>query len=174
MSRSPRSHCVRPARPQPLKHWRLNMPDNSFAPPNLSVVPVNANSCKPFLLEVMVFSPEAGFKFQVSIERSCESATKAIWKLVFDLYKIKKNSSEFDQIVHVSYRAENEIQQRQIAATATQGVSPEQAKRLITKVHPAVKDLENAQNLSADELNKRKAKVRKEISKAVDVVKVEF
>ncbi|MBA3247018.1 MAG: hypothetical protein H0T63_02930, partial [Pyrinomonadaceae bacterium] len=48
------------------------------------------------------------------------------------------------------------------------------AKRLITKVHPAVKDLENAQNLSAAELNKRKAKVRKEISKAVDVVKVEL
>ena len=40
---------------------------------NISVVPIapQGKICKPFLLEVMVFSPESGFKFKVIVERSC-------------------------------------------------------------------------------------------------------
>jgi hypothetical protein len=37
----------------------------------ISVVPIGKKVCKPFLLEVMVFSPEAGYKFKVIVERSC-------------------------------------------------------------------------------------------------------
>jgi hypothetical protein len=34
-----------------------------------SVVKVGEKKCKPFLMEVMVFSPEAGYKFEVLVER---------------------------------------------------------------------------------------------------------
>ena len=36
-------------------------------PSRVSVVPTGSKVCKPFLLEVMVFSPEAGFKFKVVV-----------------------------------------------------------------------------------------------------------
>ena len=42
------------------------MPESST-----SVVPIQDKICKPFLLEVMVFSPEAGYKFKVVVERDC-------------------------------------------------------------------------------------------------------
>jgi len=146
------------------------MPDDT----NISVAPVTASSCKPFTLEVMVFSPEAGFKFQVSIERDCLKATAtdpAItkWKLVFDLFKQKTGSSDFDHIVHVSYTAEGPTQEKKVAATAVSGVNPDQSKQLITKVHPAVKAVTDLDSLSDDEANKRKQKVKKEMSKTVDL-----
>ena len=145
------------------------MPDN-----NISVAPVSASSCKPFTLEVMVFSPEAGFKFQVSIERDCLKATDTDpaltkWKLVFDLYKQKAGGSNFDQIVHVSYTAENPTQEKKVSATAARGINPDQSKQLITKVHPAVKAVADLNSLPPDEANKRKQKVKKEMSKTVDL-----
>lgn len=143
-------------------------------PENISVVPVTASSCQPFLLEVMVFSPEAGFKFKVEVERSCKKPTdsepaKAVFKLVFDLFKRKKNSDEFDQIVHVSYTGENDVQQKKIQSMAGAGVNAAQSKQLITKVHPAVKEVENIAKMPAAEAEKKKAKVKKEMSKTVDL-----
>ncbi len=143
-------------------------------PDNVSVVPVTAKTCKPFTLEVMVFSPEAGFKFQVVVERSCIKATadepaKEKWKLVFDLFKQKTGTSNFDQIVHVSYTAENTLQQKKVASTAVSGVNSAQSKQLITKVHPAVKAVTDLASLPPEEAEKKKQKVKKEMSKTVDL-----
>jgi hypothetical protein len=142
------------------------MPD----PSNISIARVTPTSCRPFLLEVMVFSPEAGHKFELSVERSCIKATngelpKTKWKLVFDLFKQKAGSSEFDHLVHVSYTAENETQEKNLALTAANGVSQAQAKQVITKVHPAVKDVVDVNDLPQPEADKRKQKVKKEMSK---------
>lgn len=145
------------------------MPNN-----NISIVPVTARSCRPFTLEVMVFSPEAGFKFQVAIEKSCIKATTedpAItkWKLVFDLYKQKAGSSDFDQIVHVSYTAENPVQEKKVASTVANGVNPDQSKQIITKVHPSVKAVEDIGTLPPDEAERRKQRVKREMSRTVDL-----
>src|SRR3954447_4498579 len=110
---------------------------------NLSVVPTVKKTCKPFVLNVMVFSPEVGFKFEVAVEKSCTVEAEALWKLVFDLYK-KKPDGTFDQIVHVSYKADTAVEARVIEATAVNGVSAAQANGLINRVHPAVKELEEA------------------------------
>ncbi|MEP6920604.1 MAG: hypothetical protein ABI967_05715 [bacterium] len=143
-------------------------------PDNISVVPVNATSCNPFLLEVMVFDPGDGFKFEVSVEKSCIKATpgdpaKVKWKLVFDLYKKKATGADFDKIVHVSYTAENAVQEKKIAATTAKGVNQAQSKQLITKVHPAVRDAENLSALPPAEQEKRKQKVKAGMSKTVDL-----
>lgn len=143
-------------------------------PDNVSVVPVTTDSCRPFALEVMVFSPESGFKFQVLVERSCVRPTAAEparekWKLVFDLYKKQAGGSDFDQIVHVSYTAENQLQETKVAATATNGVNPDQSRQLITKVHPAVKEVENIENLPPAEAERLKQKVKSRMSKTVDL-----
>lgn len=135
---------------------------------NISITPIGKKKCKPFVLDVMVFAPEAGFKFEVSVERGCTPTADPIWKLVFDLYKRKATGNDFDQIVHVSYRAETPKEVQVIEAT-TNGVTEKQADILINKVHPAVKDLENANSLPPDELDKRKAKVKKEMTKVANV-----
>jgi len=145
------------------------MPEN-----NISVATVTPTSCTPFLLEVMVFDPKDGFKFQVSVERSCIKATaedppKVKWKLVFDLYKNKAGSAEPDHIVHVSYTAENPVQEKKTASTAAKGVNQAQSKQLITKVHPAAKAAENIAALPPADADKVKQKVKNEMSKTVDL-----
>ena len=141
-------------------------------PDNISVVPISSSACQPFKLEVMVFSPEAGFKFEVSVERSCTKATatdpaKAIWKLVFDLFK--KMEAEDELIKIVSYTAENEAQAKKIQATGAHGVNSEQSDQLVNVVHPAVKKVEHLDNLSAEEVEKRKTRVKKSMRKTVDL-----
>lgn len=141
---------------------------------NISVVPVGAKKCKPFLLEVMVFAPESGYKFEVSVERSCTPAAESIWKLVFDLYKKKKTGDTFDQIVHVSYRADSPVEAKGIESTAVNGVTAEQAKLLVNKVHPAVKAIEDAAGLPAEEVAKKKTKIKKEMSKVASAVSLDL
>lgn len=144
-------------------------------PDNISVVPLARSACQPFKLEVMVFNPEAGFKFEVSVERSCTKATetdlpKAVWKLVFDLFR--KFENEMVKVVHVSYTAENEVQAKKIQATLN-GVNSEQSAQLINNVHPAVKKAENMDGLSPEEVEKRKKRIKNAMSKTVNLAVVE-
>lgn len=80
-----------------------NNPTNKT--PSGSVVKVGVKQCKPFNFEVMVYSPEAGYKAQIVVERGCTPTNDSIWKFVFDLYKKQTTADGFDQLVHVSYRA---------------------------------------------------------------------
>ena len=143
-------------------------------PDNISVVSVTPTSCNPFTLEVMVFDPGDGYKFEVLIEKSCIKPTagepaKVKWKLVFDLYKKQATGSDFDKIVHVSYTAENAQQEKKVESTKIKGVNKAQSKQLITKVHPAAKDAENIDSLPPAEQEKRKKKVKTAMSKTVDL-----
>ena len=104
---------------------------------SVNVVPTVARICKPFLLDVMIFSPESGYKFDVDVERSCTPEADPIWKLVFDLYKVTKDKEV--QVVHVSFTAGTSVQQKSIQRMATEGVKPAQATVLVEEVHPAAK-----------------------------------
>jgi hypothetical protein len=103
-----------------------------------SVVPLGTKICKPFLLDVMVFSPEAGFKFHVSVERDCTPTADSIWKLVFDLYKVVTGQPDV-ALVHVSFTSGTPVEQKALETMATQGVAPPQAEALVSKVYPATK-----------------------------------
>ena len=70
-----------------------------------NVVKVGTKQCKPFSFEVMVYTPEAGYKAQIVVERGCTPTNDSIWKFVFDLYKKQATGTGFDQLVHVSCRA---------------------------------------------------------------------
>ncbi|HEY6366964.1 MAG TPA: hypothetical protein VI585_19460 [Candidatus Binatia bacterium] len=107
---------------------------------SISVVPLRNKICRPFLLEVMVFSPEAGFKFKVLVERSCTPEADAIWKLVFDLFRVIDD--EEVQVVHVSFTTGTPVEQKAVQLMATEGVKPGQARILIEEVHPAAKAVE--------------------------------
>ncbi len=103
----------------------------------ISVVPIGTKICKPMLLEVMVFSPEAGFKFKVMVERACTPEADEVWKLVFDLFKMIEGVET--QIVHISYTAGAPVERAAVQAMASEGVKPEQAQVLATEVHEAAK-----------------------------------
>ena len=118
--------------------------------PNSStkVVPIGPKICKPFLLDVMVFSPEAGFKFHVSVERDCTPTADAIWKIVFDLYKVVAGSPDV-ALVHVSFTSGTPVEQQAVQTMAATGVKPAQADILIKKVYPATKAIVGNQNPTA-------------------------
>jgi hypothetical protein len=103
-----------------------------------TVVPLGTKICKPFLLDVMVFSPEAGFKFNVSVERDCTPTADSIWKLVFDLYKVVAGQPDV-ALVHVSFTSGTPVEQQALQNMATQGVAPAQADTLVKVVYPATK-----------------------------------
>jgi hypothetical protein len=103
-----------------------------------TVVPLGTKICKPFLLDVMVFSPEAGFKFNVSVERDCTPTADSIWKLVFDLYKVVPGQPDV-ALVHVSFTSGTPVEQTALQNMATQGVAPAQADTLVKVVYPATK-----------------------------------
>jgi hypothetical protein len=113
---------------------------------SISVVPVGAKKCKPFVLQVMVFSPESGFKFEVLVEKDCSASNDPIWKLVFDLYKKQATGSDFDQIVHVSFTSGSTAEQQGVQSMVSQGVSSGQADVITNKVYPAAKALDGVQN----------------------------
>jgi hypothetical protein len=137
---------------------------------NVSIVPTTTTTiCKPFVLDVMVFAPEAGFKFQVSVEKDCTAKAEPLWKLVFDLYKKQATGTDFDQIVHVSYTASTPVEAQVIQSTAANGVSPSQADILINQVHPAVKELDDADNMTPDQLAAAKTEVKAGMSKVANV-----
>jgi hypothetical protein len=103
-----------------------------------TVVPLGTKICKPFLLDVMVFSPEAGFKFNVSVDRDCTPTADSIWKLVFDLYKVVSGQPDV-ALVHVSLTSGTPVEQTALQNMATQGVAPAQADTLVKVVYPATK-----------------------------------
>jgi hypothetical protein len=117
--------------------------------------------CKPFILEVMVYSPHSGYKFEVSVERGCSAQNDSIWKIVFDLYKKKLTGNDFDQIVHVSYRGLNAQENAKIAGMID-GVSEDQVDALVDKVHPA------AVAFSKDPSSTNKAKVEAAMQKVAN------
>jgi hypothetical protein len=133
-----------------------------------SVVKVGPKVCKPFLLQVMVFSPESGYKFEVVVERQCTPENDPVWKLVFDLYKKQPGETAFVQIVHVSFTAGAPNEQQGIARMATDGVSQAQSRALAAQVFPVTKKLENV-TAPSDALKKE---VREAMRSAVTAIEV--
>lgn len=92
------------------------------------------DTCTEIHLKVMVFSPEAGFKFEVTVERTC-FPTK--WHIIFNLFK--KVGKDFVQIVSVDFEAEKKVEEKAIAKMSTQGIGVLQARAFRKKVFPLVK-----------------------------------
>ena len=119
-------------------------------PGQASVVKIGQKQCHPFVLDVMVYSPESGYKAVISIERGCTATNDSIWKFVFDLYKKQATGTDFDQLVHVSYKGLNAAENAAIAGMVD-GLSDDQTGKL-PDLHDASKtfsDDPSAQNQAA-------------------------
>jgi hypothetical protein len=126
-----------------------------------SVVPIGPKICKPFLLEVMIFSPEAGYKFNVSVERDCSKQADPLWKLVFDLYQVANGKET--QLVHVSYKAMEQVEQQRVQKMVSQGVTPGQAAAL-NDVHKVTKPLAGATAVTPEQQKKVHDAMKKVVS----------
>ena len=107
-------------------------------------------TCTEFRIKVMIFSPESGFKFDVTVQRKC-FPTKFL--VIFNLFK--KTGNEFVQIVGVEFEAEKKEDKKAVETIASNGVNVLQSRAFTKKVFPLVK------------ANAPETKIDKEISKAI-------
>lgn len=135
---------------------------------NLSVVAVGKKKCKPFILEVFVASPEAGYKFELTVEKACSSTNDPLWKLVFDLDK-KNAAGSYEQIVHVSFQPTEPAEAKGVEALATEPVSVETARVLTKEVHPAAKAIAGVANPTPAQKKKLHDAMSKVAKTSVDV-----
>ena len=91
-------------------------------------------TCTEFRIKVMVFSPESGFKFDVTVQRKC-FPTKFL--VIFNLFK--KVGSDFVQIVGVEFEAEKKEDKKAIENIATNGINVLQSRAFTKKVFPLTK-----------------------------------
>ena len=134
----------------------------------ISVVTPGAKTCKPFILQVFVASPESGYKFELTVEKSCTSTNDALWKLVFDLYK-KDNAGVFQQLVHVSFTPTEPVEQKGVEALALQPINVETARVLHNEVHPAAKAVAAAKKPTAAQKKALHDAMSKVARKAIEV-----
>jgi hypothetical protein len=131
------------------------------APSNaLKVTDTTARTCRPFVLQVMVFAPKSGYKIEVDIEKTCTPQADPLWKLVFDLYKQQATGTGFDQLVHISYTGGTPVEQHGLEATGANGINGKQADVIINRIGPAVADLENAPTMTPEQLAATKAQIK--------------
>lgn len=127
-----------------------NNPTGNATPSGNVVKTTGKKKCKPFIFEVMVYSPEAGYKAQIEVERGCTATNDSVWKFVFDLYKKQATGSAFDQLVHVSYRALTKDENAAVVGMID-GLTDAQADAL-PALHEAAKNFHddpNAENKTA-------------------------
>lgn len=104
-----------------------------------STITTVGKKCKPFLLRVMVFSPESGYKFTIEIQKACTTSNEAIWKLLFDLYK--KIDNVFEEVVSVEFVAGDANEIDKIAAITEEGMTRAQVRAFRDNVFPLMKPL---------------------------------
>ncbi len=123
-----------------------------------TTITTGGKKCKPFLLRVMVFSPESGYKFTIEIQKACSSQNEPIWKLLFDLYKRINNT--FEEVVSVEFVAGDPNDIEKIAAVTDEGMKRPQVRSFREDVFPLVKPF-------ADSGTKPTAQDKKKIDEAM-------
>lgn len=128
-----------------------------------STITTGVKKCKPFLLRVMIFSPESGYKFTIEIQKACNSQNEPIWKLLFDLYK--KAGADFQEVVSVEFVAGDPNDINKIAAITDEGMKRPQVRAFRDDVYPMVKPFgDSGQKPTAEQQKKIDAGMQKAIN----------
>ena len=131
--------------------------------PSVTTITTGVKKCKPFLIRVMVFSPESGYKFTIEIQKACASDNKPIWKLLFDLYK--RINNEFVEVVSVEFVAGDPNDIEKIAAITDEGMKRPQVRAFRDNVYPITKPFgDTGTKPTAAEMKKIDATVKNAIN----------
>lgn len=104
---------------------------------SITTITTGGKKCTPFLLRVMVYSPESGYKFTIEIQKACSDQNEPIWKLLFDLFK--KIDDEFVRLVGVEFVAGDPNDIKKIAAITDEGMKRPQVRAFRDNVFPLIK-----------------------------------
>jgi hypothetical protein len=107
-----------------------------------STVTIQTRRCQPFLIRVMVYSPEAGYKFNIEVQKACSANNEEIWKLLFSLSK--KIDSAFEEIISIEFIAGDPNEIERVAAISEQGLTRPQVRAFRDKVFPLTKPIADA------------------------------
>ena len=128
-----------------------------------TTITTGVKTCKPFLLRVMVFSPESGFKFTIEIQKACTSQNEPVWKLLFDLYK--KIGNDFQEVVSVEFVAGDPNDIDKVAAITDEGMKRPQVRAFRDNVYPLVKPFgDSGQKPNNDQKKKIDASIKQAIN----------
>ncbi|HMO81186.1 MAG TPA: hypothetical protein PKD24_10380 [Pyrinomonadaceae bacterium] len=106
--------------------------------------------CKPFLLKVMVFTPESGYKFDIHVQLICGDENEKTWKIIFNLHK--KIDDEFVHLVGIEFQTGNAEEDAAVEKISTDGISIAQNRIFGSDVYESVKPLEDGHEPSDAEL----------------------
>lgn len=95
------------------------------------------NKCKPFVLRVMVFSPESGYRFVIEVQKACTDNNEAVWKLLFNL--AKKIDEKFVDLVIVDFVSGDPNDIKKISSITEEGMKRPQVRAFRDNVFPLVK-----------------------------------
>jgi hypothetical protein len=123
-----------------------------------TTITTGGKKCTPFLIRVMVFSPESGYKFTIEIQKACSAENDPIWKLLFDLYK--KIDEEFVELVSVEFVAGDPKDIEKIAVITNEGMTRPQVRAFRDNVFQLAKPF-------ADNSTQPNAEEKKSIDQAV-------
>jgi hypothetical protein len=87
----------------------------------------------------MIFSPEAGYKFEIEVELNCSASNEELWRLVFVLQK--RIDGKFEKLVEIKYQSKDAKEAEGIAAISDRGLTRTQARIAREKVFPKTKPL---------------------------------
>jgi hypothetical protein len=106
--------------------------------------------CHPFILDVFVASPEAGYKFNLLVEKACSPDNDPLWKLVFELYK-KNAAGTDDLIVRVLFDAVDPLESQGVQNLVVNPISTTTATILSNEAYPTAKAVAGVQNPTPDQ-----------------------
>jgi hypothetical protein len=104
-----------------------------------STVTIVTKKCRPFLLRVMVYSPESGYKFVIEVQKACTASNEEVWQLLFDLYK--KIENQFVEIISVQFVAGVPDEIERVAAITDEGLTRPQVRAFRDRVYPLAKPI---------------------------------
>jgi hypothetical protein len=107
----------------------------------------------------MVFSPEAGFKFDVTVQHICTPVE--MWKIIFNLFR--KVGGEMVLVVSVEFEAEAPAEIEAAQHMSNEGVNFQQARQFNRGVFGATKPLADGHQPTPSE----EAKINREMRKAL-------
>lgn len=125
-----------------------------------SIVTIRTRKCRPFLLRVMVYSPESGYKFNIEVQKACTASNEEVWKLLFDLYK--KIDNQFVEIISVEFIAGDPNEIEKVAAITDEGLTRPQLRAFRDRVYPLAKSIGDEAREPTDEEQQKMADVMRD------------
>ena len=107
---------------------------------------VEIKKCTPFLIDLMVYSPKAGFKFYLQIIRGCNEKNEEFWTLKFELHKAfeiegQKGKKELIKVLEINIKANTKEEVSGAKTLASNGLTEKQSDIVTDELDPKAREI---------------------------------